>query len=96
MKLSEIYLAAARRVCRKEDFTCNTIDRISSGGHDFIHDFINPSPARKFYESLFKPRGGTSAWLEPVDFDSHEFRIIAMCFMHAIALYNERDGKGGL
>ncbi len=89
MKLSEIYLAAARRVCREEDFTCNTIDRISLGEHDFR----NPSLARKFYESLFKPRGSRLAWLSSGDFDSHEVRILAMCFMHAIALYNERDRK---
>ena len=94
MKDSEIYLRAAERIYDEMSiYSCVAIFRAAK----FFpaHDRVHCCPQVE-YENLFKPHWGGAYWGNKWSADADErrnCRVLALLFMHQIALDEERRKK---
>ena len=92
MKDSEIYLRAAKLVSSGVDTwaSCSAVSEIACGFH------VRKTPQSEKYAELFSPKIPTFAWGEQWSNDLEErnnCRVLALLFMHQIALDEERSKK---
>ena len=90
MKASEVYREAAKQMeLGYANFCCHALTRV--GGYGLCAKM----------KKLYAPRSLSSAWMEDSDdgkgsylgTESHNYRILALCFMAAIAEDEERSRK---
>lgn len=79
MKASEVYREAAKFCFDNDSFSCCAIT------HKPDPEGLYRWALRKEYEALFKPEGGFYAWGDMWGDESRKCRILALCFMAAIA-----------